>query len=1084
MTFRLVTTPREYADLDLRADGRDLDDDQRAVLAAPSSWTVAIGGPGTGKTTTVLARALAALERGEHAIVLARGRLAAAALHAELAARLGQRAPLRTTHTVSSLAYALLALAAERGIGGPVRPAPRMVTGADADAALAEIIADVARDAASEEPSARTQRIVSALEEAALPLEALTVNQFRQELRDSIMRAQEFQVGPEDVATLATSHGIPAWHVVAEFYAIYEQVQSLAAMAEDQSERLDVSALVAAAANLLVHAGEEWQADGVLPSVVVVDDAQELTRAGHALLRAMHARGVRVVLVGNPDQAVETFRGAQPEALAASGDVLALRTGYVHGARHARSLAAVAETLPTAGSIAQRRARPRPGEDAPPAVRVLPSAAQEEHHVVASVREALVREGRAARDVAVIVRSSAEATRFARVLRQAEIPVRTSQTEVLLTEEPAVRPLLAAARLALDVDAILETLIRPGLRGSASDAAALDSPDNAQRIVDLHEEVAALLVSPLIGADPVRVRQLRRVVAVADTTESGSSTPSPVRSALRFAEACLLPPAAAVLPDPVRPMAERLAAMVTAGANVARTGAPAEAVLWALWESAGLAEPWAEAAMAGGRAGQQADHHLDAVMALFELAKNHAEREFGASADVFLEALTEQTIPTDTLAKRGSLLDAVSVLTVGQAAGTHWPFVIVPALYDGSWPDTRLRDTTLAWQRLADTLAGVALEEHDPGAAYSAARSAVLAGETRMLLAALACASEQVLLTSVDDGEILPSAYLSLVGEIQPIHARRMLSTRGLTARLRSALESERLTEAERAAVADRLAALAATGTPGAHPDEWPGLWEVTSEVAPVAAGETTRLAPSQLEPLLTCPLRQFLQSHGAHRDEREAADVGTLVHELAEEFAATPLTGESLLEAMVERFEELWADLPLRRRDGWYAEATRKRILGMVERLARYLEGKGAPVAAEHRFEFEEHGLEMSGSIDRIEAEGEACVVVDFKTSKAAVSGEDAKRHPQLAVYQRALEHEGRTVSGGRLVYPGSTTAKIAERSQDPLGAGGPDIDAYLRRARDYLGRTELKAYVGSACDFCPVRRSCPAQREGENLV
>lgn len=53
----------------------------------------------------------------------------------------------------------------------------------------------------------------------------------------------------------------------------------------------------------------------VLPTFVVIDDFQDLTLAGLSFLEALARRGVRLLLVGNPDEAVQTFRGSYPEYL-------------------------------------------------------------------------------------------------------------------------------------------------------------------------------------------------------------------------------------------------------------------------------------------------------------------------------------------------------------------------------------------------------------------------------------------------------------------------------------------------------------------------------------------------------------------------------------------------------------------------------------------------------------------------------------------------------------------------------------------------------------------------------------------------
>ena len=61
-----------------------------------------------------------------------------------------------------------------------------------------------------------------------------------------------------------------------------------------------------------------WLAVALL-TLVVVDDAQELTPAALRLLRVVVAGGgVDLVLLGDPDAATQTFRGADPRLFVTS----------------------------------------------------------------------------------------------------------------------------------------------------------------------------------------------------------------------------------------------------------------------------------------------------------------------------------------------------------------------------------------------------------------------------------------------------------------------------------------------------------------------------------------------------------------------------------------------------------------------------------------------------------------------------------------------------------------------------------------------------------------------------------------------
>ena len=97
--------------------------------------------------------------------------------------------------------------------------------------------------------------------------------------------------------------------------------------------------------------------------VVLIDDAQELTRGGIAMVEALRARGTAVLAFGDPDISSGAFRGASPELFAQ----LAAALGEVHVLdrphRQAPALTALTRTVTQAigasGRIDHRRA-PQP----------------------------------------------------------------------------------------------------------------------------------------------------------------------------------------------------------------------------------------------------------------------------------------------------------------------------------------------------------------------------------------------------------------------------------------------------------------------------------------------------------------------------------------------------------------------------------------------------------------------------------------------------------------------------------------------------------------------------------------------------
>jgi superfamily I DNA/RNA helicase/RecB family exonuclease len=456
------------------------------VLAHTAGPLRIVGGPGTGKTTlllTAVARRLAAGADPARTLVLVGSRRAAAELRERLV-RLGagdgatsREALVRTVH---SYAFGVLRLHAARHGDPP----PRLLAGAEQDALVRDLL------------GGEVEGVVpgSGWPERIEP--ALAVPGFAAELRELLLRAAERGLGPDELAEVGARHDVAEWAAAGRFFRCYEQVTLLRGAAgrgapQATAPALDAAELVAAALDALAADPELLAAERERVRHLVVDDAQDLDPQQMELVGVLGRSAGTVLLAGDPDQAVLTFRGADPTGMQAIQAETVVLTVDHRGAPAVRAAgAAIAARLAGAGEGRHRVGPPAPEpeeaveplEDAGRvAVRVFTSAAQEAGWIADQLRRAHLIGGVPWSRMAVLARSARRALpALRRALLAAGVPIAAPPDELPLARQPAVVPLLMVLRYA----------VRPG---------ELDA-----------DAATALLTSPLGSADPLRMRRLRR----------------------------------------------------------------------------------------------------------------------------------------------------------------------------------------------------------------------------------------------------------------------------------------------------------------------------------------------------------------------------------------------------------------------------------------------------------------------------------------------------------------------------------------------------------------------------------------------
>ena len=952
------------------------DADGQRVLdrVADGSNVVVLGAPGTGKTSLALRLLAEAVAGGRDAVLLAPTRTRADWLRGRAAhlLREGHGDGVVRVRTPAALALTILTTSLTRR-PDPLPP-PVLLAGAEEDSVLASMI--------------------SAISWPGLPVEATGSRAFRSELRNLLARAGELGVTADELAELGRRLNVPIWGPAAQLLRTWDAQGRTSAERRAQTRKMDTARLQDRA----VEALGSWDSDAVtvprpVPDLIIVDDYQDCTAATARLLTALAApdpdgHRAQIAVLGDPDVAVETFRGGTPSLLVAAEDHtglgasrLRLTTRYRGEPAIAAVVADQSARVPVTGTAAHRQASLVPrtsasrGSGAPDADRVTAptgveailasSAWQERAHVARALRLEHVHHGTAWSQMAVIVRSAADAESLARDLRRRGVPLASRTPAVLLRAEPAAAALLDIVRAA----------IRDQLGGRG---------EPPQR-----EAAINLLTSPLVGLTTMDLRRLRRRLRqdpeAAVTSVSGAEPSEPgvsieaTRTAPRTgADAALLSLLAdtdqasafarSLGGEPLGAQADRLliAARIIEALRAAVGGVPAdaprdvEALLWAAWHASDRAEAWRAVALQPSGSSvrsllsEAAEHDLDVVTTLFKRAEVWAERHPGQDASTFLSELDAEVLPSDSVAPQGRRPEGVAVMTPARCAGQEWELVVVTGLERDRWPDLRLRDsltrTGLLVDAVTDRLTAGVTASGDGAGAVAAARAQVRADERRMLIMALSRATRRLLLTATADAEHAPSPFLTEIAQSAGIALTDAdgapllspdtgdLTLRGLVGELRRAavagnLETATAEERRRGQVAvDLLADLARRDVPGADPATWIGAAGPTSTSPLVAEGERIRVSPSDVEGLAACPLKWFLSRNGGSVPASDAQALGSLIHEIAERAEKEHLRGPALKAAFEERLGGLGYP------DTWLGGLASDRARAMIERLDAYL--------------------------------------------------------------------------------------------------------------------------------------------------
>ncbi len=1013
-----------------------------------------LAGPGTGKTTTIVEAVVDRIEnRGadpERVLVLTFSRKAAGELRQRITGRLRRTTRTPLALTFHSYAYALL----RRDAVLNEEPAPRLLSGPEQLLEVRRLLEGELADGARGWP----ERLRA----------ALATRGFAEELRDFAARAGERGYGVEDLAALGRIRGRDDWPAIGGFMKRYVDRFALDPVPTyDYGELIQMAAIMLAEEEVRIRERDAYDA-------VFVDEYQDTDPAQEELLHHLAGEGRDLVVVGDPDQSIYGFRGADvrgiqgfPERFRTlDGDpapVVALRNCRRMGPVILEASRRIAKRLPAGGAGAAEHRALRPLEeldDGEVRAVIADSESQESALVADELRRAHLLDGVPWSRMAVLVRSAVrQVPVLRRALAQAGVPTVVAGDEVPLVGEPAVRPFLVLLRAALK-------------KGFLDEVVAED-----------------LLTGPLGGADALAMRRLKRALRDLEELSGGQ------RPLGELLVAAVNDPRELVLVhERVRAPAERVAHLIETARASAHDGGTAEDVLWAVWKESGQADVLLEQSVKGGTRGAAADRDLDAVVALFDHAARFVDRLPQAGPELFVDTIAAQEIAGDTLAEHAPEGEAVRILTAHRSKGLEWDVVIVAGVQEGVWPDLRLRGSLLGVEELVEHAAGTQPDGEAAAGASMAAK--MLDEERRLFYVAVTRARKRLVVTAVggDDTEERPSRFLNelLPGAIEQSQLdekTRWLSLSALVADLRSVVADPSRPEPLRRAAAGHLARLARAGVRGARPENWYAITALSDSGPAFAEDEQITISPSQVEAFTTCGLRWLLASAvGAQEGgANEFSTMGKVIHAVAEMAGAD----DGITEVHVaERLDEIWNDLDFR--SSWYSEKQREQAARMVDKfLTWHRDNPNEVVALEESFKVDLGRVVIKGRIDRAERDEQGrAVIIDIKTSTTAVPKDDLARHPQLGVYQYAVmlgafERHGLIEPGGaKLIQVGKAafTAKAREQEQPPPAEDAdPDWPKKLVEVvATGMAGDVFQARANDKCRTCPVRSCCPVHDEG----
>ena len=998
---------------------KDLTPAQLEVVNHRTSQLLVLGQAGSGKTSTLIAaiaNRIAAGEDPNKILALTYGRQAASKLRDQIASA------NPTSHTVAEPIARTFHSIAFMILNDPINLESSadkkyvLLSGAEQDAQIRQLLE---LDAANPAQSNWPQDLIP----------ALTTKGFAKELREFIGRATERGSSPAELSKFAKKYDQKYWPAICQFWDRYQNAMALRDATTTHSfNRVDPSEIVVLAVDKLESNQRLLEKYQKLFQIIYVDEFQESDRAQRKLLQLLS--GPELVIFADPDSAVGRFRGADPDNLISDLEQFGIKKKI---------------TL-------DKRLRPVASQQ----VALLSSASEEANFIAHQFRSAHLISNMPWSQMAVIVRSPGpQITALQRAFAMNSIPVEIDAQAASLGDNPAIKPIITVAQIALGQ-----------LKITSSN----------------WDEIELLLKSEFAGADAISIRQMRIALSKAQKHNPPKSSTDLILDHLT----CLTPD----LPWEELTSLKRINDLIKEAKKALSKSSDISDLLWSIWsngknyEGELISRVWQQTALAGGNRGMIADQNLDAVITLFEVARRFSERLPEAKPSLFIDQLLGEKILADTITTTAQRGEVVQVMTVHSAKGLEWELVALAGMQEGSWPNLKQRGSLLGSERLVEIFRhGISnIEQLD---AISAA--GLMQDEKRLLNVALTRASKQLFVTAITQEDTQPSSYFEKLApqEIQLQQSQRSITQPALVAALRRIATVSDKEDSQFAARA--LKTLASNGVKVADPKHWVGVKPVSTDLPVISPQEQLRISPSSLESFTECGLKWMLEQSGGRDADSTAQVLGSAIHVIAAQLKDQPTL---TLDELEGKLKGAWSLIDMNQ--GWIKDYEYRRAASMLKKFyGWHVENKNQLIGVEEKFEFKLGSAIVSGSIDRVELTNEGkYYIVDLKTGATPISYEDAQQNKQLQSYQLAVVNDGfknklehQEVSGAELIFVGDLKGKEAKgRPQDKVNE--KVVSQEISEIAVKMSDKNFVAVINDRCRSCAVKTSCPIQPAGKSVI